>query len=89
MTDLKIPLKAFRTDWVKTTVENKQTRIQSIVVTKNMMPDLNGMGAKDAVFILENMGLKVQVFGRGKVISQNIKQGTFARRGSPVSIYLE
>ena len=89
MTDLKIPIKAFRTDWVKTTVENKQTRIQPIVVTKNVVPDLNGMGAKDAVFILENMGLKVQVFGRGKVISQNIKQGTFARKGSSVSIYLE
>jgi len=47
------------------------------------------MGAKDAVFILENMGLRVQVFGRGKVISQNVKQGTFARKGSSVSIYLE
>jgi len=89
MTDLKLPLRAFRTDWVKTTVENKQTRIEPIVVTKNVVPDLKGMGAKDAVFILENMGLKVQVFGRGKVISQNIKPGTFARKGNAVSINLE
>jgi len=89
MTDLKLPLKDFRTDWVKTTVENKHTRIEPIVVTKNVVPDLKGMGAKDAVFILENMGLKVQIFGRGKVISQNIKPGTFARKGNAVSINLE
>jgi cell division protein FtsI (penicillin-binding protein 3) len=47
------------------------------------------MGAKDAVFILENMGLNVQVQGRGKVISQNIKPGTFARKGCSCMIYLQ
>jgi len=47
------------------------------------------MGAKDAVFILENMGLRVQVFGRGKVFSQTIKPGTFVKRGNPVIINLQ
>jgi len=89
MRDLKMPLKDFRTDWVRTHVENKQTRIEPIVVNKNVVPDLKGMGAKDAVFILENMGLKVQVIGRGKVYSQNMKPGTFARKGSAVLINLE
>jgi len=89
MTQLQIPLAANRTDWVKTFVVEKRTRIEPVVVTKNVLPDLTGMGAKDAVFILENMGLRVQVFGRGKVFSQTIKPGTFVKRGNPVIINLQ
>jgi len=89
MNTFKLPLAANSTDWVKAFAEQKQTRIEKIVVTKNVVPDLSGMGAKDAVFILENMGLNVQVMGRGKVISQNMKPGTFARKGSSVMINLQ
>ena len=89
MNQLQIPLDANPTDWVKTFVVEKHTRIEKVVITKNVVPDLTGMGAKDAVFILENMGLRVQVFGRGKVFSQNIKPGTFAKKGNPVIINLE
>jgi cell division protein FtsI (penicillin-binding protein 3) len=89
MNEFKLPLTANSTDWVKTFADEKQTRTAQIVVTKNVIPDLSGMGAKDAVFILENMGLNVQVQGRGKVISQNIKPGTFARKGCSCMIYLQ
>ena len=89
MTQLKLPLAPNPTDWVKLVVNEKQTRTERVVVGKNVVPDLNGMGAKDAVFILENMGLNVQVFGRGKVVSQNLKPGTFARKGSIAMINLQ
>lgn len=86
MTDLKLPLTENSTDWVKTYSKEKQTVVEPITVSNKVVPDLMGMGAKDAVFILENMGLNVQVQGRGKVISQNMKPGTFARKGSLVMI---
>ena len=89
MNEFKLPLAANSTDWVKAFAEQKQTRIEKITVTKNVVPDLSGMGAKDAVFILENMGLNVQVMGRGKVISQNMKPGTFARKGNSIMINLQ
>jgi len=89
MKELNLKLDANSTDWVKTFTDEKRTHFEPIVVTKNLIPDLKGMGAKDAVFILENMGLNVQVQGRGKVISQNIKPGTFARKGRPVLICLQ
>jgi len=89
MDALKLPLAANTTDWVKAFAEVKRTRTEKMEVTKNVVPDLSGMGAKDAVFILENMGLNVQVQGRGKVISQNLKPGTFARKGSSVMINLQ
>jgi len=89
MNNLQLPLDANSTDWVKAFAEIKQTRVEKMVVTKNVVPDLTGMGAKDAVFILENMGLNVQVQGRGKVVSQNMKQGTFAKKGCSVMINLQ
>ncbi len=39
------------------------------------MPDVRGMGARDAVFMLEERGMKVRVTGRGKVKSQSIRPG--------------
>jgi cell division protein FtsI (penicillin-binding protein 3) len=37
----------------------------------NVIPDVKGMGAKDAIFLLQGYGLKVKVEGYGKVIGQN------------------
>ena len=43
---------------------------------KTVMPDLTGYPAMDAVSILENMGMKVNLIGNGKVKKQSIKSGT-------------
>jgi cell division protein FtsI (penicillin-binding protein 3) len=43
---------------------------------KTVMPDLTGYPAMDAVSILENLGLKVNLVGNGKVQKQSIKSGT-------------
>jgi cell division protein FtsI (penicillin-binding protein 3) len=40
------------------------------------MPDITGYPAMDAVSILENLGLKVNLVGNGKVKRQSIKSGT-------------
>jgi len=84
-----LSLDASTTDWVKAFAEQKRTRVERITVSRNAVPDLVGMGAKDAVFILENLGLRVQVQGRGKVVTQNIKPGTVARKGSTAVINLQ
>lgn len=51
------------------------------------VPDVRGMGARDAVYLLENAGVKVKVAGAGKVKSQSIPPGSKAR-GQTVLIYL-
>ena len=89
MGTLRLPLAGNSRDWVKTFADQKQTRVEPISVPKNAIPNLIGMGLKDAVFILENLGLNVQAQGRGKVFSQNIKPGTVARKGSVVMINLQ
>jgi cell division protein FtsI (penicillin-binding protein 3) len=60
-----------------------------IVVAKNIVPDLKGMGAKDAMFLLGQLGLQVQFSGRGKVIHQNIAAGTRTKKGQLINIKLE
>ena len=39
------------------------------------MPDLRGMSAMDAISLLENMGMRVEIIGRGKVKRQSIAKG--------------
>ncbi|MBS5897485.1 MAG: transpeptidase family protein, partial [Prevotella histicola] len=38
----------------------------------NLVPDVKGMGARDAVYLLEKHGIKTIVVGRGRVIEQSI-----------------
>ena len=51
------------------------------LAAKGQMPDVTGMGARDAVFILESRGLKTRITGRGKVERQSIAPGTTIKKG--------
>lgn len=55
----------------------------------NAMPDVHGMGARDAVFVIESRGLKCVVKGRGKVTAQSIGPGTTIRKGQKCIITLD
>jgi len=55
---------------------------------KNKVPDVNGLGLKDAVFLLENMGLKVVALGKGKVIYQSLAQNSDFNKGQSIKIEL-
>ena len=64
----------------------------SVVSTQNisskLMPSLAGMGLKDAVYLCENLGLKVTISGKGKVAGQSIVAGQGIRRGQLITIQL-
>jgi cell division protein FtsI (penicillin-binding protein 3) len=55
---------------------------------KSVMPDLKGMSAMDAISILENMGLEVQVTGSGRVTSQSVKKGQKIKSQSLIKLEL-
>ena len=52
------------------------------------VPNVIGMGAKDAVFALESVGLKVKLFGMGKVKSQSIPAGNTLQKGKTIQLKL-
>ncbi len=57
-------------------------------MTGNAMPNVKGMGLKDAIYLLENMGIKVSVNGKGKVIYQSVAPGTLIGKGITVTLEL-
>lgn len=68
--------------WGKATQRNNRIEmVETPKYGKDVMPDVTGMGARDAVFMLEKRGLRVSISGRGKVISQSLPVGHKIRKG--------
>lgn len=58
--------------------------------TKNpVVPDVTGLGLKDAMFIIENSGLRCRYTGTGHVISQTPFPGAKATEGSAITLTLK
>lgn len=53
------------------------------------VPDVTGMGARDAVYLLESRGIKVRLHGRGKVTGQSLPSGHVIKKGEICSLKLE
>lgn len=56
---------------------------------KMIVPDITGMGARDAIYNMESRGIKTQIIGRGKVVKQSLVPGTVIKKGAVCSIVLE
>jgi len=76
---LNVPLKNDTQNtsrWVD--AENKGTKLElkGSSEINGIVPRVVGMGARDAIYILENLGLRVKIEGRGTVVQQSINAGT-------------
>lgn len=74
--------------WVKTNTSGKKVEFEARSMDEGKVPDVKGMGLKDALFILENKGLVVQVTGSGKVKQQSLTPGQTFFKGQSISIQL-
>ncbi|MGN0222004.1 MAG: penicillin-binding protein [Prevotella sp.] len=68
--------------WGTADSDRKQVTLNRQSVGKGRVPDVVGMGARDAVYLLENAGLRVRVEGRGKVERQSISPGGKVPQGA-------
>jgi len=57
-------------------------------IPKHSMPDVKGMGLKDALYVLENQKVKVVVRGKGKVTNQSVSPGLPLAKGQTVVVDL-
>ncbi len=64
------------------------TPLISTSTSGSVTPNVVGMGLKDAVYLLENMGLKVTATGRGRVVDQSITAGTNFNKTQTISLFL-
>jgi cell division protein FtsI (penicillin-binding protein 3) len=69
-------------------VQNNATINSNTTTTKNIMPNVLGMGLKDAVYLLENKGLSLAFQGKGKVMAQSIVAGTNFSKGQKITLLL-
>lgn len=75
--------------WGTAVPQAKNVQLTQISTQRNIIPDLTGMGARDAVYLLESRGVKAIIKGRGKVKSQSIYSGTSIKQGMACELYME
>ncbi|WP_462219262.1 penicillin-binding protein [Ferruginibacter sp.] len=91
---LKMPFSdsAVNGDFRKSSMKNNfsflNTSWSSTVSSASVTPNVVGMGLKDAVYLLENSGLKVTTAGRGRVVNQSITAATNFKKGQTISLVL-
>ena len=78
-----------RTGWGTVRIDSQQVaRITALPDQPGTMPNVVGMGLKDALFLLESRGAKVAFTGRGTVRQQSIAPGAKIAPGTTVTITL-
>lgn len=86
MLDVKYKSTA-ETDWVSWKMKSGD-HLQPVEMPESKMPDVRNMGLRDAVYLLENQGLRVDVRGVGKVRRQSIRKGENVSKGTRVILDL-
>ncbi len=66
-------------DWTQIKPSDGIIRFNNKNINTELIPNVVGMGARDALFILEKVGVKVKINGVGKVTRQSIPQGASAK----------
>lgn len=82
--NVNIPLKG----WLKYGKDSTGLKIESIDIKGDSIPDVTNMGLRDALFLLENLGLRVRYSGRGRVVAQDPSPGSLLQKNSLITLQL-
>lgn len=87
--ELDIPYHATSGDgWMSATATDTLIALRQRRFLANSVPDVRGMGASDAVSLLENAGLRVTISGYGRVTAQSLRAGSSFTPGNVILIQL-
>lgn len=88
--ELEIPMVEYDLDsgWAISMKSDSLVTFQARSIKKEIIPNVKGMGAKDAVFVLESLGLKVFLEGKGFVKQQSLQPGLKVIKGSQIYLKL-
>ncbi|MBC7383446.1 MAG: transpeptidase family protein [Bacteroidia bacterium] len=76
------------TEWVTASSQDNSLALQPVILESSTMPDVRGMGARDAVYLLESKGVKVQITGYGRVKKQSVLPGQTLRNINFIQLQL-
>ncbi len=89
LSDLRIRYKRTSgNDWVATRESGDTIRLVGVTPRQGQVPDVRGMTLRDAMYLLENSGLRVKFNGKGRVRKQSPEHGAKIYEGSVVSLDL-
>ena len=81
--------KAPEDEWGVAIKSNNKINIEKRKITKGLVPDVVSMPLNDAVYLLENAGLRIIVEGNGVIIGQDIKSGSKLIKGTQIKLVLK
>lgn len=94
---LDLPVKAFpmkdrpqmaSSGWLSFKGKEDIPEYERMVIEDGIVPDITGMGLRDALYLMENEGYKAVFTGRGRVVSQDPAPGTSLKRGGTITLIL-
>ncbi len=86
--DLNYTDSSGKNDWARLYAGNYQPVLNKEIINRQLMPDVKGMGLRDALYLLETMNVKVVAKGRGKVKMQSIEPGTTLNKNQNIKLEL-
>lgn len=89
--DIEADNDSIETQWVTAKREDgrEDVELKDIPIREGLVPNVVGMGAKDAVYLLESVGLRASLNGMGRVSSQSVSPGSRVSKGQTVSLTLK
>lgn len=91
LSEISTPIKNknIKSEWTKTCSKKDCVILKKENISKNTMPNLKQMGAKDAIYILDKLGVNTIIKGKGYVYSQSLAEGSKVKAGTKVILELK
>lgn len=89
--DIKVDTDSLETSWAVASadVDRGRVKLRDLPLRPGLVPRVVGMGAKDAVYLLEQAGLRVALSGIGRVRSQSLQPGQRVVKGQTIELTLK
>lgn len=76
-------------EWLNTKKDSTHVELKRRTVNKNTVPNLIGLSAKDAVYLIESKGMSAHISGYGKVVKQSIPPGRPIFNGGVIELKMD
>jgi len=74
--------------WTKTSTKDTVVELEALKMIPGLVPDVTGMGLKDAIYLLENNGMIIRFNGKGIVKKQSVSPGKKITKGQIIKLEL-
>lgn len=76
-------------EWVATQNDSTRIVLSKVPTIGGLVPNTVGMGAQDALYLIERCGMKAVLHGKGRVVSQSVPSGSNIIEGGTIVLILK